>query len=350
MPLQNFIDSNLPTIKAAWLNAIDAFYFTLFNSSTTAAQARVALDVPSNAEAILDTLINAKGDLIIGTANDTPAVKSVGAPGTVLMARSIDVAGLAYVAALTKAIYGFTYANSTLGNPNQDLDIAAGGAMDATGAYWITTAALTKRTDVAWAVGDSGGGLDTGSVGNSDYYIWTIARSGTGVTDYLFSLSSTAPTMPTNYDFKRLIGWFKRAGGVVVLFTIYATEGGGIEFLWTVPTLDVNLANTLTTARRTDALRVPLNFSVEAYINVAINDATTASNAWIYCPDQTDAAPSPTAAPLANIFQPVGGGATAVLGMRIRTNASGQIAARSSLATVDLYAVSTMGFRWSRRN
>ena len=40
MPLQNFVDNNLPTIKAAWLNAVDAFYFTLFNSATTAAQAR----------------------------------------------------------------------------------------------------------------------------------------------------------------------------------------------------------------------------------------------------------------------------------------------------------------------
>ena len=44
MPLQNFIDNNLPTIKAAWLNSIDAFYTTLFQSATTAAAARLALD------------------------------------------------------------------------------------------------------------------------------------------------------------------------------------------------------------------------------------------------------------------------------------------------------------------
>lgn len=43
MPLQNFVDNSLPTIKAAWLNAVDAFYFTLFNSATTPAQARTAL-------------------------------------------------------------------------------------------------------------------------------------------------------------------------------------------------------------------------------------------------------------------------------------------------------------------
>ena len=54
MPLQNFIDNNLPTIKAAWLNAIDVLHVTVFDSAATKAQARTAIDVPSNAEAVLD--------------------------------------------------------------------------------------------------------------------------------------------------------------------------------------------------------------------------------------------------------------------------------------------------------
>ena len=48
MPLQSFIDKQLPTIKAAWLNSIDAFYTTLFGSATTAQQARTAI-LPSQA-------------------------------------------------------------------------------------------------------------------------------------------------------------------------------------------------------------------------------------------------------------------------------------------------------------
>ena len=43
MSLQNFVDGSLPAIKAAWLNLIDAFYATLFNSATTPAEARDAL-------------------------------------------------------------------------------------------------------------------------------------------------------------------------------------------------------------------------------------------------------------------------------------------------------------------
>ena len=42
--------------------------------ATTAAAARTALDVPSNAEAILDTIIDAAGDLIVGTAADTAGI------------------------------------------------------------------------------------------------------------------------------------------------------------------------------------------------------------------------------------------------------------------------------------
>jgi len=45
MALQGFVDSSAPTIDADWLNAIDAFYVTLFSEATTAALARTALGV-----------------------------------------------------------------------------------------------------------------------------------------------------------------------------------------------------------------------------------------------------------------------------------------------------------------
>ncbi len=315
-----------------------------------AATARATLDVPSTSEAVLDTIVDAKGDLIVATAADTPTRLAVGANGTVPMARSAATSGLAYVAALNKAIYGLTYANNS-GDATNDIDIAVGGAMDTTGAYWMTlVSALTKQSDAAWAVGSAAGGLDTGAVGNSDYYTWLIARSDTGVVDVLFSLSSTAPTMPANYDFKRLIGWFKRVGGTIVAFHTYETEGGGLELSWDAPTIDVSLSNTLTTARRTDAVKVPLNFSTIAIIDAVITDASASAIVWIGCPDQTDAAPGVTgaAAILANIHS-----TTVKSGVQrryVRTSAAGLIASRADLATVDEYVVSTAGFRWARRN
>jgi hypothetical protein len=256
----------------------------------------------------------------------------------------VDVNGKYIIVAALKGLrYGNIWSHNATDATN-DWDISAGGCLDSTGVYWITTPALTKQADVAWAVGNAAGMLDTGSVGNNDYYIWAIARSDTGVTDYLSSLSSTAPTMPANYDYKRLIGWFKRLAGVNVLMDVYETEGGGVELAWRAPTLDINLGNTLTTSRRTDAVKVPLNFSVIAHLSVLINDPL----AWsvkIMCPDETDAVVDSSNANIVG-----SSGAALAQSMHIRTSSAGFLAARADLATVDLYRVMTQGFTWARRN
>ena len=305
------------------------------------------------------TVIDAKGDLIVGTASDTAAKLTVGSNGTVPMADSTATAGIAYRAALGKAIYGLVQSNDG-GDPTNDIAISAGGAMDSTNAYWMTlSSAITKRLDASWVVGTAQGGLDgTESVaGTPDtstwYYIWLIARSGTGVVDVLFSESATSPTMPASYDFKRLIGAvFNNSGANLDLFTAYETEGGGLEVMWTTPTLDINLADTLTTARRTDAVHAPLAFSTIAHLNVAANDASGGSFVFIQCPDQTDSAPSVTVAPIYNLGTGDGTVANQSFGgqYHIRTSSAGLIASRASVATMDLYIVSTMGFMWARRN
>lgn len=51
-------------------------------------------------------------------------------------------------------------------------------------------------------------GLDVGTVAASTgYYIWLIYNQSTGTDAILFSLSATAPTMPSGYTFKARIGW-----------------------------------------------------------------------------------------------------------------------------------------------
>ena len=239
-------------------------------------------------------------------------------------------------------ISGLTYGNNATDAVN-DIDIAAGTCRDNTDAHNLVVGALIKRLDAAWVVGTNQGGLDTGAIANADYYLWAIKRLDTGVTDILFSLSSTAPTMPANYTVKRLIGWIRRVAAAIVAFFTYETAGGGLEFLWSTPVFDITLANTLTTTERTDALSVPQTFSVEARIVAEVNDAAVAAIVHISCPDTVNGTTT-------NMIR------MSVLNeienqqIEVRTSATGTIAATSTVATTDVYNVWTQGFGWARRN
>lgn len=95
---------------------------------------------------------------------------------------------------------------------DHDVNVTAGEARDGADTEDMTLATeITKQMDsdgtFAWAVGDDAGGLDTGSpAADTTYYIWLIKRTDTGVVDVLISASVSSPTLPTNYDKKRLIG------------------------------------------------------------------------------------------------------------------------------------------------
>lgn len=253
------------------------------------------------------------------------------------------------------SIQGLTYANNATDATN-DIDVAVGAAMDSTNArMMVLESALTKKSDAAWAVGSNQGALDTGAAADADYYIWLINRSDTNVTDILFSLSATSPTMPADYNYRRLIGWFKRASSTIVAFKTYELTGGGLEFLWVAPREDIRLTATLTSSRRTDALSVPLDFSTIAFITPSYYDTVGITQARICCPDEADAAVyTPNGAYTTGVrngnMYSVNTELTSFGDLRIRTDSTGKIAARMSAGgTADLYVVQTNGFEWSRR-
>lgn len=179
-----------------------------------------------------------------------------------------------------------------------DIDIAVGSAAADVSPYDLMqlTSARTKRIDAAWAVGNNAGGLDTGSVGNNTYYIWLIRRPDTGIVDALFSLSSTAPTMPTNYTQKRLIGSLIRASatngapssslsgasgiqlGTMVTPTVAAVDKTGIPA--NAKRITVNFDNLSTNG--TGIVMVQLGtsggVSTTGYIGAVSNSAGAAAN------------------------------------------------------------------------
>lgn len=126
---------------------------------------------------------------------------------------TISAAGIQIFSGTT---YGLVISNNGADSTN-DVDITAGIAIDRTNSAFIELSpGITKRLDAAWAVGTNQGGLDTGSIANTTYYVYIIKRPDTGVVDAIFSTSSTAPTLPANYTLYRQIGNFVRAGGSIL--------------------------------------------------------------------------------------------------------------------------------------
>lgn len=238
---------------------------------------------------------------------------------------------------------------SSAADTDHDITISAGACSDATGVFSLRlSAALTKQIDAAWAVGTNAGGLDTGVVGNNTwYYIWLIRRSDTGVVDALFSTSSSSPTMPTNYDQKRLVALARTDGSANILaFSAVETAGGGLNVMWADPPLDVDLANTLTTTARLDTLSVPPLTGVVVNANFFVLDSSSAGQVYISNPRANDEATSDTAGPLATLLFLTTSATRANLYVG---TVSGQIRSRANLATVDTYRIATLGYEWSRR-
>lgn len=236
---------------------------------------------------------------------------------------------------------------SNAADTDHDITISAGVAVDATGGVLMKSSAITKQIDAAWSVGTNAGGMDTSSVGNSTWYaIWLIKRSDTAVVDALFSASFSSPTMPANYDYKRLIGAVLTDGSAnIINFRTIEMGGGAIYTDWLVPRLDVNASRT--TTRTSYTLSVPPKV-VLAHVANGAQDTNSAKQ-WLSNPNLTDTAPDApgTATGLHNDHNGASAAGDASI-LWIVTNSSGQIALDSSAASGSWY-VRTFGWQDFRR-
>ena len=194
---------------------------------------------------------NASGSGVLTiTAPNTDATRTITLPDSTGSIQTVD--GESY------SPRGLICSNDT--DAAHDVAISVGGVKDATNTVNITLAAiLTKRIDAAWAVGDNNGGLDgtESSGGTPDastlYYVWLIKRSDTGVVDALYSESATGPTLPTNYDYKRLIGAVMTDGSANILPFVHVND----YFRFVTPITDVNDATMSNDAYETGTASVP---------------------------------------------------------------------------------------------
>jgi hypothetical protein len=214
---------------------------------------------------------------------------------------------------------------------NNDIDISAGVARDSTNAVsMVLASALTKRLDESWAVGTNQGGLDTGSkTSDTWYHIWLIRRPDTSVVDVLFSKSASAPTMPTNYTQKRLIGSVYTEGTNLKAFF----QQGDFVF-WSTPIYQT-VAASATPANAT--VRTPLGRSVVGYFNFQ-NDSGQAI--YAYDPSAAAIASGTSNAGCTQTDNFSGQGLAPAF---VRTNTSSQIKCVAQSGGVNI-AIRTLGY------
>ena len=177
-------------------------------AAATAANARTNLDVPSNAEAILDALLTTKGDLIAATAASTPARLGVGTNGQVLTADSGELAGVKWGAPAAATPVGAYGVRNLVGQndavtPNTKFGYSADLVVlrkvsDNTTVVKSNTGTLTNDVTVSAGSPDGRDQAAAFSAGSwiHFYFIWNGTTLGT-----LSSLTAppTGPTLPSGY-------------------------------------------------------------------------------------------------------------------------------------------------------
>lgn len=209
--------------------------------------------------------------------------------------------------------------------------IAAGQATDSTNVSLMNLASAFTKTTASWALGTGNGGLDTGAIaGTTWYHVFLIQRVDTGVVDVLFSLSASAPSLPTNYTLFRRIGSMRTDGSSHWL----AFTQLGDEFQWTTPITDVNVVN-LGTGVTAYTLTVPPSVQVKARIRGLISNASTvAVNIFPLTETGTTASSSGNAVAITEAGTQFSG-----FEIDVMTNTSAQIDAVANAASTTLTAL-----------
>jgi hypothetical protein len=252
---------------------------------------------------------------------------------------------LAKLAQAVRAPMGYFYgfAPSTAGS-SATMTISAGEAKDSGNAAVITLASSIAKTTSAWAVGTGNGGLDTGAIANNTtYHFYAIRRPDTGVTDVIFSLSASAPTLPANYtQYRYLFPWRTNGSAQWVLMTYSANDDA---FLLDTAVLDVSATNPGTSSVTATLASLPTGVKVTALINTKASDTSGAIILYARSLDQSDQAPSATVAPIATSISQSASTSGSSSFNAIRTNTSAQIGYRiQSSAGTTTVLIATLGF------
>lgn len=317
--------------------------YTLSNATT----ARTALGVTSATDVISSSFVDAKGDLIVASADNTPARLAVGNNGAMLRATSGATTGVEW-GAPAGYLWGLTLSNNGSDATN-DIDIAIGEAASSSTSHssrviLTLNSALTKRLDASWAAGtNQGGRTSSKSLANGVWHVCLIRVAN--VEDVGFDTSATCSNLVTDHSAThvRRIGSVLRESSSIVAFT-----QDGDTFLRSTAVLDASAGNATNpgTGAVTRTLSVATGVQVTALINAKTAQSGTTSYVLLSPLSVTDATPSATTAPLFTFFG--SNVSTANFGhgpIQIQTNTSGQIRSRLSASDANtILSIATLGW------
>lgn len=165
--------------------------------------------------------------------------------------------------------------------------VSSGVATDSTFAQLMTLSSAFTKTTANWVVGTGNGGLDSGAIANStSYHFFLIEKTDLSATDIIFSLSPTAPTLPSGWTFGRRIASMKTDTSAHWL----KISQVGDEFLLDTPTQENGGINN-TTVAITITANVPTG--IEVWILPAFWYGAGATNFLLISSlDSADVAPS----------------------------------------------------------
>jgi len=167
--------------------------FDLLNAT----QARASMAVLSTTESVAQSLLDARGDLIVASAADTAARLAVGANGAMLRATSGAVTGMEW-GAPAGYLWGLTLSNNAASAASV-ADISLGEAASSSTTHsnrtiLALTSALVKRLDTTWAAGSGNGGRTSSqAIANGTWHVCLIRVSG--VDDVGFDTAATCTNL-----------------------------------------------------------------------------------------------------------------------------------------------------------
>lgn len=207
----------------------------------------------------------------------------------------------------------------------------------------IAAAAMSKRLDAAWVAGGGNGGrMSAAAIANGTYHCHAIGNAATGLTDFGFDVSATAPTLPTGYDVFRCLGSINRAAGVIVPFI---QDGDKFTLKTPVNVVNTSAANANAILVSMTAAGVGAPFGRRVELDITLNGAL-AGNAFqmlVTDPATTDTAPSAFVATLRGAQSGAGANGIGDVSARVYCDTSAFVRFRTTAASVG-YSVTLFGW------